>query len=121
MFRRIILPLVGWLPRQRRFLPNWEVERLVSIPLGEMLSPGSYACYRLTFEPSRDALPGSQTMDFPCFVYQDRGREEILWGATYRIAMAFLKQVFNFSPPPVDALPVIRSRLSRDYSTGNRK
>jgi hypothetical protein len=118
MFRRVILPLVGWLPRQRRFLPNWEVERPVSIPLRRLLDPARYACYRLTFQPPRDGSPGSRTRDFPCFVHRDGEREEILWGATFRITMTFLSRIFGFSPPPVDTLPVIRDRLSRNYTTG---
>lgn len=119
MFRRVILPLVGWLPRQKRFVPNWEVERPVSIPLRLLLDPDNYACYRLSFQPPRDGVQDRETLDFPCFVHRLSDTEEILWGATFRIVMSFLDRVFGFSPPSVDTLPVIHDRLSRNYTTGN--
>ena len=49
MFRRVIYPLVGWLKRQKHFFPNWEVEKMVYIPLEELLRGERYACYRITF------------------------------------------------------------------------
>ncbi|MFZ7127954.1 MAG: hypothetical protein ACOWWM_17490 [Desulfobacterales bacterium] len=119
MFRRIILPLVVWIDGQQRFFPNWEVERPVSIPLRRLCSPDAYACYRLTFHQGRDGSPGKETLDFPCFVQRDGKVRDILWGATYRITMEFLKRVFDFEPPSMNRLPVIEGRLSRRYSTGN--
>jgi hypothetical protein len=43
---------------------------------------------------------------------------DILWGATYRIAMDFLKIVFGFEPPPVEALPAVAGELATSYFTG---
>jgi hypothetical protein len=119
MFERLILPLVGWLPNQQRFRPNWEVERMVSIPLDHLLNPENYACYRITVDPRRDGSQGMDMLDLPCFVHRHGGDEEILWGVTFRITMDFLGRVFAFSPPPLDRLPVIRRRLSRHYRTGD--
>lgn len=119
MFDRLILPLVGWLPSQKRFRPNWEVERMVSIPLDHLLDPENYACYRITVDPRRDGTPGIEMFDLPCIVHRHKGVEEILWGVTFRITMDFLDRVFDFSPPPLGRLPVLRRRLTRDYRTGN--
>jgi len=115
MFRRDIYPLVCWVPRQKRFTLNWEVEKLVYIPLKDLLDPKNYACYRLSSEIPRKHWNNASKSDFPCFV-QDSER---LWGATYRITMAFLEIVFGFTPPEMSSLPVICGKLDRNYATGN--
>jgi hypothetical protein len=53
MFRKVIFPMVCWVGRQKRFLPNWEVERVVYIPLQNLLNPTGYARYRLQSESPR--------------------------------------------------------------------
>ncbi len=118
MFHRVILPLVARTGGGNRFRPNWEVERVVSIPVDRLLDPSCYACYRLTFPDGGGRSSAEGLMDFPCFVHHGRDGEEILWGATFRIAMSFLELIFGFRPPPAAGLPVIESRLSRHYQTG---
>ena len=112
MFKRMIYPLVMWLTGQKRFHPNWEVEKIIYIPLQDLLNPARYASYRLRFETQPAAVEPST---FPCFRYQKENETELLWGATYRITMVFLKDVFGFEPPAVDSLPQIHGRLSRAY------
>ena len=112
MFQRIIYPMVIWISQQKRFYPNWEVEKIVSIPLRDFFNPDQYARYHLRIETSST---GEYVNTFPCFRYKKENETEILWGATYRIAMVFLKIVFGFSPPDLDSLPEIRGRLSRAY------
>ena len=116
MFRRDIYPLVCWIPRQKRFSLNWEVEKLVYIPLSDLLDPKNYACYRISSEIPRRHWNNSTESDFPCFV-QDSER---LWGATYRITMTFLEIVFGFTPPDMGSLPVIYGKLDRNYASGNQ-
>jgi hypothetical protein len=112
MFQRVIYPMVIWVTRQKRFYPNWEVEKIVSIPLRDLFNPAQYARYRLRIEtPSA----GEYVNTFPCFRYEKDGKTEILWGATFRITMVFLNYVFGFSPPDFDSLPEIRGNLSRAY------
>ena len=112
MFQRIIYPMVIWVTRQKRFYPNWEVEKIVCIPLRDFFNPAQYARYRLRIEsPST----GQYVNTFPCFRYEKDDEAEILWGATFRITMVFLNTVFGFSPPDVDFLPEIRGHLSRTY------
>ena len=115
MFRRDIYPLVCWVPRQNRFRLNWEVEKLVYIPLRNLLDPKNYACYRLSSEIPRRHWNDATENDFPCFV---QGSER-LWGATYRITMTFLEIVFGFRPPEMGSLPIICGQLDRNYATGN--
>jgi len=118
MFKRAIYPLVGWVSRQRRFFPNWEVEKIVRIPVAAFFQAGNYARCRISF---RSGIPGSPEVpyrDMPCFVHHHKGQEELLWGATYRIAERFLNIIFDHVPPPMESLPVIHRQLDRRYIEG---
>lgn len=110
MFGRVVYPMVAWIGRQKRFLPNWEVERILFVPLSAFLDAGNYACYRLRL---RDT-----STSFPCFKYAERNGTEILWGLTYEMVVAFLELVFSFRPPDMDSLPVIQGTLSEEYLKG---
>jgi len=112
MFQRVIYPMVVWVSGQKRFYPNWEVEKIVYIPLRELLNSAHYARYRLRFEAQTGA---AQVNTFPCFRYAQGNKEEVLWGATYRITAVFLDYVFGFVPPDLNSLPEIHGSLSRSY------
>ena len=112
MFKRVIYPLVFWVAGQTRFYPNWEVEKVVRIPLRDFFTPSMYARYQLRIETPEGAENEST---FPCFRHANNEETEILWGATFRITMDFLKWVFDFSPPDLQSLPEIRGHLSRAY------
>lgn len=116
MFRRDIYPMVVWIARQRRFLPNWEVERVVPIPLKELLNPQGYACYRIRFESAGNGNGAKE--DFPCFVHEGEDGREVLWGATYEIVLSFLELVFAFKPPETGFLPIIRGTRDETYLRG---
>ncbi len=116
MFRRVIYPMVGWIGWQRRFFPNWEVEKIVSIPLRSLLKESHYACYRLQMVSNH--MTEDEVRDFPCFVHRDDDEQEVLWGATYRIVTDFLEIVYGFFPPDVESLPVVHGTLGRNYLTG---
>jgi hypothetical protein len=120
MFRRDIYPLAGWLSCPRRFHPNWEVERIVEIPLHRLLEDRRYARYRLRFADGAGNSTGGTVREFPCFVHEEKGGRELLWGATYRIVTAFLERVFGFAPPSPGTLPVIRGVLGKRYLDGGR-
>jgi hypothetical protein len=119
MFRRILYPMAAWINRQKHFLPNWEVEKIVHVPLRELLNPESYACYRLHFNVGGKNGGEGYVQDFPCFVLRNEREQEVLWGATFRIVMSFLNMVFGFSAPPVDSLPVIYKTLDERYLNGS--
>ncbi len=118
MFHRVIYPMVAWIPRQKRFFPNWEVERIVCIPLSSLLNPGGYACYRLRFETGNENRQDPVTQDFACYLHEYKDESEVLWGATYRIVMVFLELVFGFRPPDTGSLPVVHGTLGKNYYSG---
>lgn len=118
MFERAIYPMVGWVHRQRRFFPNWEVDKIVRIPVTALFDDNNYARYRISFKTDDPAVPDMPYRDMPCFVHRSHGGDELLWGATYRIAEQFIKTIFDYSPPSLDSLPVIQRRLDRHYIEG---
>lgn len=116
MFKRTIYPQVVWINRQRRFFPNWEVERIVYLPLQELLNPANYARYRLQMrfcEPRQSA--SSYDTDLLCYTHRHGNGSDILWGATFRITMDFLRIIFGFQPPDPHRLRVIRRRIDDNY------
>jgi hypothetical protein len=116
LFQRTIHPMVGWVNGQAQFKTNWEVERIVLIPLEQFLDPRNYGRYRLTWsKESGHPLPKE---DFPCFIFQDHKGLEVLWGATYRITLSFLSLCFGFSPPASENLQVVRRHMGRSYFNG---
>lgn len=129
MFDRVIYPMAGWIGRQRRFFPNWEVEKIVYIPLRDLLNAHGYGCYRLRMgpRPQNRSLAGQRqgtppvTQDFPCFLHEKGNEQEVLWGATYRITMLFLDLIFGFTPPPVTTLPIMEGTLDDTYLTGTAR
>jgi len=118
MFHRVIFPMVGWVQNQKKFAPNWEVEKVVHIPLRDLLSPHAYARYRLRIRtsPGSDAIPFVE--DHLCFRAVDGRGTDILWGATFQITMVFLEIIFGFKPPPIESLPLFRRTIDESYLTG---
>jgi len=120
MFRRTIYPMVGWIKRQKRFFPNWEVEKVLYVPLRDLLNPNYYGRYRLRMGNNPGQGRIESIRDFPCFLLQAQNGKEILWGATYRITIDFLESVFDFRPPAIATRTVIEGALDETYLTGNR-
>lgn len=118
MFRRTIYPMVCWVPGQKRFFPNWEVEKIVYIPIKSLLDPSKYARYRLRLETSRQNGKSPDRVDYPCFIHEHPDEFEVLWGATFRITMAFLSIVFGFKPPDMESLSPVHGTLDENYLTG---
>lgn len=116
MFKHTVHPMVGWIRGPKRFKPNWEVERIVSVSLRQLMDKRNYGRYRLEFQENV-AGPRPRT-DYPCFISENNGRREILWGVSYRITMQFLSVVFDFTPPESEKLPVIRRYLDKGYFNG---
>jgi hypothetical protein len=119
MFDRVIYPMVAWVNHQRRFHPNWEVDKIVYIPLQDLLNPANYVHYRLHLDTPSNRLQAPHPDEFPCFRHTWQNETELLWGATYRMTTVFLDYVFGFKPPEGDSLPVVNGSLNRDYLTGN--
>ncbi len=120
MFKRVIYPIVGWAAPQP-LKPNWEVERIVPIPLRNLLDPLHYGRFRpmVSSATKGDSQP-LRYDDFPCFIHEDEHGREMLWGATYRITQFFLQLVFDFEAPPTEHLPVAHRQLDETYLNGSR-
>jgi len=119
MFQRVIYPMVCWISGQKRFSPNWEVEKIVYIPLKNLLMHSNYARYRLNIKTPHENQKNSIVKDFPCFLHEHNDGVEKLWGATFRITMVFLEIVFGFKPPDIESLPMVHGTLDENYLTGN--
>jgi 8-oxo-dGTP pyrophosphatase MutT (NUDIX family) len=117
MFQRSIFPLVCWVPTIDGLQPNWEVERIVLIPLRHLTQTHRYGRYRLRFVA--DGVETQRKEDFPCFIHQGRNGKEVLWGATFRITMDFLERVYGFQPPDLDTAQVVSGRLGPTYVNGS--
>lgn len=121
MFRREIYPFVGWVKHQKRFIPNREVDKIVRIPIDNLLLPENYACYALTMENPVNGDKKKVNSHYPCFLHWEGDKMELLWGATYRIIENFLYQVFDFTPPSLKTLPIVYGHLDGQYLTGDEK
>jgi len=118
LYHRIIYPMVGWVSWQKRFVPSWEVERIVTIPLKNLLDTERYARYRLYVPPEMEEKYRHTTHDFPCFIHQERGQSEILWGATFKIVAFFMEAALGFKPPDMASLPLVPGLLDEGYIFG---
>ena len=120
LFKRMIYPFAGWVGHQKRFFPNWEVDKIVSIPVRKLLDPANYVRYRYSFTLPQTNQVVWQTYDSPCYLHQNHQGREVLWGATCRITLNFLKIVFDFEPPDIATLPAVKSDMHADYLGGKR-
>lgn len=119
LFDRTIHPLAVWVDSLRSCRANWEVERLIFIPLRRLVNPNRYGRFRPMARASAN-LPGRHLHKgyFPCFVHQDVVGRELLWGATLRVVQQFLTSILGFVPPPTDVLPIVRGTLDGTYPHG---
>ncbi len=112
LFQRVIFPIVGIMKTDAKTKPNWEVERVIKIPLSALLSPQNYAVYRLAVTGRFKPIYQTDRVDYDCFIHREKGRkDEILWGASYRIVQSFLNVVFDFAPPEQHLRPIIEDAL----------
>lgn len=120
VFRKEIHPFVVWLNGQRRFRLNWEVANLVYLPLEKLLNPGNYARLHYRFRTADARLPTGTVGQMPCYLHRQSAGSgyEVLWGATFRITMAFLRLTFDFRPPAMERLPVVERELDDAYVNG---
>ena len=118
LFNRVIHPLVAWVKLQTYFVPSWEVESIVRIPLRAFLNPAAYARYRLYVPPRLRGRFGEGRQDFPCFLHPTEKRTEVLWGVTFRIVAQFVELLFGFRPPAMAGLPLVAGLLDEAYLVG---
>ncbi len=110
-FKKAIVPIVAFSPKNLSLRENSkEVEKTIWISFEELLDISRYAIYRIYDYPSE----GSHC-DFLCFIHQEGVDTEILWGATFRIVLNFMKNFFNLILPPQENLPVVPGFLGTLY------
>lgn len=100
------------------FKLNWEVEKVVEIPLSSFFRNDNYGLFTLdhTHIAKNSML---EQMIFPCFIHRDMdGREEILWGATFNIILSFLRIVFDYVLPEISDIQRRSRSIKPDYLTG---
>ena len=112
---RYIFPMAGWVRSQKKLIPNWEVAKIVYIPIRNLLKSENYGMFRLHLNGDQKHTMGDLDPCYPCYQHQTDGETEILWGATYRIVMNFLNAVFGFAPPGGRSLPTFDWQLSETY------
>ncbi len=117
----IIFPLVGRVRHTWKPEINWEVEKIVSIPLESFFHSENHAIYSLEVPESLVDQGIPNPWKFPCLVHQEEGEEEILWGATFEIIRTFFRMVFHFSFPAPDQQRVIRRPLVSNYLSGKNR
>ncbi|MDX9820736.1 MAG: CoA pyrophosphatase [Syntrophales bacterium] len=121
LFRRIIFPLVGFLPRAYSPRISPEVERLLEIPLRFFLDPSRYA--HLVIEIPDDIRPPDipARREFSCFLFDGSPEAGILWGATFTLIAGFFRIVLGIDLPPSSShsRTVVR-RVGPEYLTGRR-
>jgi 8-oxo-dGTP pyrophosphatase MutT (NUDIX family) len=114
LFRRTIFPLAGFVENAGPSYPNREVEKIVEIPLSHFFRKDLYGCYQIA-----PPYPAERTyFEHPCLIFQDDGKEEILWGATFHIIIGFLRIVTGFNLPDWRSGRVVLRNLRPDYLTG---
>ncbi len=118
LFKRTIFPLVGLVKKPWEIALSREVERVIQVPLRAFLVPENFA--RIRFEGIEEKyLPSWGSGEFPCFVIDDCGKEEILWGATYHLIAGFMGSVLGHKFPE-NGGRIIRRALSPHYAAGRK-
>lgn len=114
LIQRTIFPVCGWIKRPRTARPNREVARVIDVPLNFFYDPARFG--RLYLEVP-DSL--QQKDYFPCLVLPDGEKNDLLWGATFKIVIGFLHLVMDYELPDLREAPVFRKALDMDYLTGS--
>jgi 8-oxo-dGTP pyrophosphatase MutT (NUDIX family) len=119
-FQRALYPMVVWIKGQKHFSLNTEVEKIVFIPLKDLLNPERYVCYRMHFAAVR-GQSDEPIQDFPGFLHEEEEGPEVLWGVTYRIVENFLEMIYGFTPPAIDSLKVVEGSRGEAYFNSGPK
>ncbi len=117
-FSRIIFPVVGKVEGRWKERPNWEVDSVIRLPLKLFSLPESYALCSINTVPPLQQRLGTDFWELPCLVVPDAEREEILWGATFKILLSFVESVFNLSLSEIHPSKRIYKELPSYYYTG---
>jgi 8-oxo-dGTP pyrophosphatase MutT (NUDIX family) len=118
--RWIIFPLVGRIKNAWQPKISWEVEKVIAIPFKAFFQPEQYAICKLE-NSEETSQENRRSREFPCLIIGEKGKEEILWGATYNIIRQFLNLVIDQPLPSPDGQRVIHRPMALNYYTGSRE
>mgnify|MGYP001767065614 CR=1 FL=1 len=114
MFARTIFPVVCMTRKPFKYQLSSEVEKMVEIPLSYFFQNEYYAT--LHVKTSLGADTQSFQYETPCLVIpDDRGNEDILWGATFNIIHNFLRIISDGSLPSINSSRRLEKILTNKY------
>jgi len=115
---RAIFPLVCLVPEPFEFKLSAEVETILEIPVSTFFDATKYALLEIE-TPFCSPIPCNQ---FPCIMLtDDEQKQEILWGATFKIMMNFLRIISDDSLPVPSSSDTIKKVLSNTYISRNNR
>jgi 8-oxo-dGTP pyrophosphatase MutT (NUDIX family) len=114
MFARTIFPVVCMTRRKFTYRLNFEVDKILEIPLSFFFESGNYAMLNIkTSSGENQEFFQYQT---PCVVIPDqRGKEDILWGATFKIIQNFLSIISDGEAPSTYSSRILDKVLTSKY------
>ncbi len=114
MFARTIFPVVCMTRRKFVYTLNPEVDKILEIPLSFFFESGNYAMLNIkTSSGENHEFFQYQT---PCVVIpDDRGNEDILWGATFQIIQNFLNIISDGELPSTYSSRILDKVLTSKY------
>lgn len=118
---KMIYPMVCWVSGQKKFFPNWEVEKILYIPIYEFFNKQNYYRFKIDIDPEVQKQFDNLEIDHPCFICKTDNQTDLLWGATYRIIASFLELAFKFKMPDIELLPFTNENINRKYFSINKK
>ncbi|MEW6444068.1 MAG: CoA pyrophosphatase [bacterium] len=117
-FPRIIFPLVGRIRGAWKARPNREVEKVLHVPIRALLAPENYGTCSMRVEGSMPAGVEIPDWEVPCLIIPDQGKDEILWGATFKILLTFLETALDFPVSEIRPARKVTRVLPAHYFTG---
>jgi 8-oxo-dGTP pyrophosphatase MutT (NUDIX family) len=121
LFKRILFPMVMEIRSPIKLRPNWEVERIFTIPIDLFFNPENYAIYSIKVRGELREIIGDDLWEFPCLIINEKGKREILWGATFNLIISFLRIVSGFEPPEISSDKRVWGELYSTYLYGSRR
>jgi len=115
---RVVFPLVGRVRGGWRERPNWEVEKILRLPVRAFLRPDSYVTYRLNLSGAVRERFGVDRWEVPGLAVPCDGGEEILWGLTFKILLVFMEQVVSMPIAGIQPARTVERDLPGHYYEG---
>ncbi|MBN1472621.1 MAG: CoA pyrophosphatase [Syntrophaceae bacterium] len=114
MFARTIFPVVCITRRKFAYKLNPEVDKILEIPLSFFFDGQNYAM--LNIKTRSEENKEFFQYQLPCVVIPDeRGNEDILWGATFKIIQNFLSIISDSEVPSTYSSRILDKVLTSQY------